>query len=306
MRPEISTLLARLSELGYRFTAVTPETHALVLGRDATRTARSLRDVFGWNLPFSPDALPTGIFELIQRAEACEHLSTGNWRATLRVASVEHFLFVHSAFPTLARDAVFFGPDSYRFARAVRRLGSSARRAVDVGCGSGVGGVVLSHYGSLGSPVVLCDINDRALAFASVNAGLAGIPAEIVKSDVLRAVNGAVDLIIANPPYLVDATARAYRDGGGDHGAELSARIVKESLERLSRDGGGSLLLYTGSAIIDGTDSLRQLIEDDLRQSKARYLYEELDPDVFGSELLEPAYKDVDRIAVVLLQASVG
>jgi len=134
--PAIVRLLALLSELGYRFTAVTPRTHSLVLGRDKARTARSLRDVFGWNLPFSPEALPSGLFELMLRAQACEQLSTGHWRATLRVASVEHFLFVHSAFPTLARDAVFFGPDSYRFAAAVRRLGASARRAVDVGCGS--------------------------------------------------------------------------------------------------------------------------------------------------------------------------
>src|SRR5207244_10060740 len=157
MPPAMVRLLAMLSELGYRFTAVTPRTQSLVLGRDAARTARSLRDVFGWNLPFSPAALPPGLFELMQRAEACEQLSTGVWRATLRVASVEHFLFLHSAFPTLARDAVFFGPDSYRFARAVRRLGASARRAVDVGCGSGVGGVLLSHYGCLESPVVLAD-----------------------------------------------------------------------------------------------------------------------------------------------------
>jgi len=65
-------------------------------------------------------------------------------------------------------------------------------------------------------------------------------------------------------------------------------------------------LLYTGSAIVDGADSLLQLIKDDLQQSRARYVYEELDPDVFADELLQPAYADVERIAVVLLQASVG
>ncbi|HYP88066.1 MAG TPA: methyltransferase, partial [Polyangiaceae bacterium] len=212
----------------------------------------------------------------------------------------------HSAFPTDARDAVFFGPDSYRFARAVRKLAPAATRAVDVGAGSGVGGVVLSHYGSLTEPVVLADVNDRALAFAQVNAGAAGVSAEIVHSDVLAQVDGVVDLVIANPPYLVDPGARYYRDGQGEHGAELSVRIVKDSLARLSHDGGGSLLLYTGVAIFDGVDPFLALIRDDLEQAGATYSYEELDPDIFSSELREPAYAEAERIAAVLLQASVG
>ena len=34
--------------------------------------------------------------------------------------------------------------------------------------------------------------------------------------------------------------------------------------------------------------------------------YDELDPDVFGEELSEPAYADADRIAAVLLTARQG
>jgi len=302
----LQALLARLGELQYRFTAVTPDTHALVLARDPARPAQSLRDVFGWNLPFSAEVLPPGLFALMQRAMACEELEGGLWRATVRVASLGHLLFVHSAFPTVARDAVFFGPDSYRFARAIRKLGATARRAVDVGCGSGVGGIVLSHYGSLESPVVLADINDRALLLAGINAQAAGVTAELVNSDLLHQVAGPIDLVIANPPYLVDAGARAYRDGGACYGTELSARIVREGLERLDQSGGGSLLLYTGSPIIDGADTLFGQISDDLRSSGATYVYEELDPDVFSGELREPAYRRVERIAVVLLEASVG
>lgn len=303
---DLQALLARLAELKYRFTAVTPDTHALNLARAPERTARSLRDVFGWNLAFSPDVLPGNLFTSMQRAAACEQLPSGLWRATLRVASVGHLLFAHSPFPTSARDAVFFGPDSYRFARAVRKLSATARRAVDVGCGSGVGGIVLSHYGSLENPVVLADINDRALMLAGVNARAAGVTAELVNSDLLQQVDGPVDLVIANPPYLVDPGARAYRDGGEDHGTALSVRIVRESLERLGRGGGGALLLYTASPIIDGEDTLFEQIREDLRRCGGSYVYEELDPDVFASELREPAYQEVERIAVVLLQVSVG
>lgn len=302
----LQRLLASLAQLGYRFTAVTPDTHALVLARDGSEDARCLRDVFGWNRAFSPAILPVALFDLMQHAGACEQLPSGLWRATLRVASYEHLLFAHSQFPTAAQDAVFFGPDSYRFARAIRKLAATATRAVDVGCGSGVGGIVLSHYGSLASPVVLADINERALSLARVNAQAAGVAAEVLNSDVLQQVDGAVDLVIANPPYLVDRTTRAYRHGGGHHGAELSARIAREALQRLSRDGGGTLLLYTGTAIVAGRDSFLELVREDLRSSEATFLYEELDPDIFSSELREPAYADAERLAAVLLQASVG
>jgi methylase of polypeptide subunit release factors len=222
------------------------------------------------------------------------------------VASLGHQLFLHSAFPTLAADAVFFGPDSYRFARAVRSLGVSARRAVDVGCGSGVGGIVLSHWGGLAAPVVLADINERALALARVNAAAAGVAAEVVASDVLRDVDGAVDLVIANPPYLVDEAKRAYRDGGAAMGAALPARIVKEALQRLDRDGGGSLLIYTGVAIRAELDPFWSLIEEDLVQSGAKYSYDELDPDIFASELDRPVYAETERIAAVVLHATLG
>jgi methylase of polypeptide subunit release factors len=304
MTAALVELLRNLGELGYRFTSVTPETHALVNARPSCQLATSLTDVLGWNRPFSAELLPGPLFDSMQRAQACTPVADGLWRATLRVSSVGHLLFVHSAYPTLEQDAVFFGPDSYRFARAIRKSCFTATRAVDVGCGSGVGGVILSHFGELTEPVVLSDINPKALALATVNAAVAGADAEIVQSDVLRDIDGTVDLVLANPPYLVDDASRAYRHGGEALGAALSTRIVKEALQRLDRDGGGSLLLYTGVAMVHGTDPFLASISDDLRASGARYEYEELDPDVFASELSRPAYQDVDRIAVVLLRAT--
>ena len=38
-----------------------------------------------------------------------------------------------------------------------------------------------------------------------------------------------------------------------------------------------------------------------LDDGRLDWCYEELDPDVFGEELLQPAYAEVDRIAAVLL-----
>lgn len=298
----LKRLLERLSELEYRFTTVTPETHAVVLGRAGAARARTLRDALGWNLPFDPRTLPEGIFEPLRAAEACTSLPDGSWRATLRVASVGHLLFLHGGFPTDARDAVFFGPDSYRFARAIRMLAPSAKRAVDVGCGSGVGGIVLGHFGTLEAPVVLADVNQRALELARVNASHAGLRTECVESDVLDGVTGPFDLVIANPPYLNDSCQRAYRHGGGPHGLALTLRMVREAILRL--EPGGTLLLYTGVAVVNGVDPLWHEARRELERVGAHFSYEELDPDVFGGELREPAYANVERIAAVLLQAT--
>ena len=118
-------------------------------------------------------------------------------------------------------------------------------------------------------------------------------------SDVLSAWEGTADLIIANPPYLVDPALRAYRHGGGDWGASLSLRILEEGLSRLSR--AGHLLLYTGSAIVDGQDKFLQAALPILQNGTLEYRYRELDPDVFGEELDKWPYDRADRIATVLL-----
>lgn len=298
-------LLSRLSALGYRFTCVTPETHSRILARAGGVPGETLQDVFGWNRDFQPGALPPDLFQLLLAGGALESRPGDTWRCRLRVASVGHLLFVHSPFPTVESDAVFFGPDSYRFARVIRELGITATRAVDLGCGSGVGGIVLSHCGALATSVVLADINERALVLARINADAAGITAEVVKSDGLAQISGKVDLVIANPPYLRDHAKRTYRDGGGAHGEALSVRFVRESLARLGRDGGGTVLLYTGAAMVGGTDPFLEAIRPDLERFGARYNYEELDPDVFSSELATDAYYDAERIAVVLLRATV-
>jgi release factor glutamine methyltransferase len=281
-----------LRERDYRFVTITPESHRRVNARSEA-TARSVRVVFGWSWPFTVDGpIPAEVVEWLNEAGALSR-DDDVLRSAVRFSTVNDHLFVHSAFPTSASEAVFFGPDTYRFIRYVHSRAPSARRVVDVGCGSGAGGIaVAGHAGS----VVLADINPAALSFAAVNAELNGVQAEICQSDVLGGVIGDIDLVIANPPYLVDPSARLYRNGGGSYGAALSVRIATEALARLPA--GGRLLLYTASAIVDGRDTFRQLVEPIINAATA-VSYEEIDPDVFGEELSTPAYADVDRIAVV-------
>ena len=297
-----------LAELGYRFTTVTPSTQEIVNARPGNSLAGSLRDVFGWSRPFEANVMPKKLFELMSAAEVLEKTPSGDlWRSTVRFSSMDGLLFAHSAYPTTDRDAVFFGPDSVRFVNAITRSAPLAMRVLDVGCGSGVAGIVLARRGFGVQKVVLADDNEQALRLATVNAALAGVGAEIVRSDVLKDVEGDVDLIVSNPPYLRDDQERAYRDGGGQFGEALAVRITRESLDRLARNPrGGALLLYTGAAVVAGVDRFLSEIVDDLHAAHAHYSYEELDPDIFSEELAKPAYADVERLAAVFLKAHVG
>lgn len=225
-------------------------------------------------------------------------------RSLVRFSTLGEQLFVHSAFPTEDASAVFFGPDTYRFARAIDPVVASLPRAsglriLDVGAGSGAGGLHAAHQlRGLEPHVTLSDINAEALHFCAVNTALNDVSqVRTIESDLYKELPESFDLIVSNPPYLVDSLARSYRHGGGAFGSALSLRIVEEGLPRLAL--GGRLLLYTASAIVHGVD----LFECDLRRvvadQKFEVAYCEVDPDVFGEELDATPYDQADRIAVV-------
>lgn len=295
--------ILRLS--GYRFTCITPDTHAHVAAR-RPEGARNLRDVFGWSLPFEESDLSSEILQLLEASDTLSR-ENGRLRSLVRFATFDKTLLLHSAWPTTSNDSVFFGPDTYRFASLVEQAlvkspGRSPRVAVDVGCGTGAGGILVGRLlGASRIKVLFTDINQQALRYARINALHAGLmDAAYVRSDVLSEVRGPIDLIIANPPYLLDPHQRAYRHGGGSLGTGLSVRIVQESMQRLAP--GGQLILYTASPIVDGVDTLEQQLAAVFNAASHRpfsYEYREIDPDVFGSELEHAAYAGVERIAVV-------
>jgi len=153
--------------------------------------------------------------------------------------------------------------------------------------------------------VFAVDINDLALQYTTVNAQLAGAARLTARhSDLLDNIDGNFDLIVANPPYLLDAQERSYRHGGGSFGEGLSLAIASLASTRLAP--GGTMLLYTGTAIRNGTDGFHTALAPLLDAASMEWHYQELDPDVFGEELTEPGYMDVDRIAAVLLTVRKG
>lgn len=289
-----------LQDQGYRFVTVTPATHQRVIRR-AESDAPLLQQLFGWNRPVPVADVPARLIGFLEMAEAAD-IQDGRLRSRVRYSSVGAQLFVHSGFPTEAADSVFFGPDTYRFARALRQVvtempKSSPLTIIDIGCGSGAGGLHAASLFQGRTEVILTDINLQALRYSAINAALNGIAhVRTVMSDVFANLEIQADLILSNPPYLVDPLGRQYRHGG-ELGFDLSVRIVEESLPHLAP--GGRLFLYTGTPVVNGVDQFWQAVAPVLSQHACDFSYDEIDPDVFGEELDHAPYDRVDRLAVV-------
>ncbi|HWL28279.1 MAG TPA: class I SAM-dependent methyltransferase [Burkholderiaceae bacterium] len=299
---ELGTLLKRQ---GYRHITVTPATHARVNARPGNEVARDVRDVFGWSRPFSPSILPANVLELMERADVLtQHGDL--FRSTIRASTIDGDLFFHSAYPTDQADAVFFGPDTYRYLSALqqylRHAGSPVTRAADIGCGAGPAAVLLARH-NVHAEVLALDINDEALRYTRLNARLANVSnVTATRSNLLGDTEGEFDLIVSNPPYMADEAHRHYRDGGGALGSGLSVAIVEAAITRLREE--GSLLLYTGVAMVEGQDPFLSAVTSRLRDAGFAWHYVEMDPDVFGEELESPAYVRAERIAAVVLTAT--
>ncbi len=296
------TLGLELKHCGYRFTSVTPTSHHRVLARKSTLQANR-ENVFGWSRSFRIGTIPAHHVELLDAAGELAK-SESMLQSRVRFSTLADQIFVHSAYPTEALNAVFFGPDTYRFTRLIRHTLPQVHaplRLVDIGAGSGAGGLyAASLRPNAFTSIVLSDINRRALRFSRINALLNGIEnVDVIESNLFEQLSGHFDVIISNPPYLVDPLKRAYRHGGGAFGAELSLKIAKQGIDHLAP--AGRLILYTGSAVVNGVDQLHNSLCPILNRADIRFQYEEIDPDVFGEELDHWPYDRADRIAAVSL-----
>jgi methylase of polypeptide subunit release factors len=219
-------------------------------------------------------------------------------RSTVRVSSVDDLLYIHSA-PTSDANAVFLGPDSYRFVRFLHQVlapVADAGVALDIGVGAGVGAMTVARFAP-GFRVWGSDPNPDALRFCRVNARHAGLEVSTLLGEGLEDAPQGLDLIVTNPPYIAGEGGRLYRDGGDHHGAALALEWVREGVTRLNP--GGRFVLYTGSAIVEGGDYIKQELQRLALSHGMGFSYEELDPDVFGESLRQDAYREVERIAAV-------
>lgn len=294
----LAELLKALADRDYRFTTPTPSVCRRMAEKPMAH-APDLRDIFGWSRPFAQADLEPALWSLLQEAGAVVQDAPG-WRSTVRVSCVHERLFLHSAFPAIAPDAVFLGPDSYRFADLIAAELTSAGpigTILDVGAGAGVGGLAAQRHAP-DAKVILSDINPKALELARVNAQHAGADFEVRHAAGLEGAPTDLDLVVSNPPYVAGDSGRTYKDGGDLHGARLSLDWAIAGMRLLAP--GGRFILYTGSTILDGgVDQFRHALELAVAAQGYALRYRELDPDIFSGELRRAAYADAERIAAV-------
>lgn len=299
----INKLLNFLKKENYQFVTPSPITHERWLKKNPNRLAIDLREVFGWCLSFTESLINPRIFELLFLAKLI--IPKGNtWKSKIRVSTLGNELFVHSAFPTVEYDSVFFGPDTYRFLNYLNLYFDESSRqienAVELCCGASPAAITIAEHCPFAT-VQAIDINSKALMYSDANARAAGVKIRTVYNNLLHDSKTHFDLIVANPPFMMDKNKRAYRDGGDNFGAELALRIVTESLQRLTPN--GVLLLYTGSCIVAGKDVFYELVKKLLSNNPDfEWRYQQIDVDIFSEELLVVGYEEVERIAAVWLQ----
>jgi release factor glutamine methyltransferase len=145
------------------------------------------------------------------------------------------------------------------------KIQNSKSKIVDVGTGSGVIALTLAvHFPQ--AEVHAVDISDDALALARENAARLGLQDRVrfANSQLLSAVDGAFDLIVANLPYVATADRPTLSREvlcdpevalfGGERGDELMRELIEAAPARLRP--GGLLALEVGIGQADGLVSL--------------------------------------------------
>jgi hypothetical protein len=136
-------------------------------------------------------------------------------------------------------------------ALAVTRAGTAA----DIGTGCGV---VALHLSTIADTVVATDLNPRALAFAELTATLNGRTWDLRQGSFLDPIGSlAVDLIVANPPFVLgtpDGSA-VFRDGTPD----LAVRLAGDVGAALPP--GGTAQFLGNWPYLDGSDPMQPIVD---------------------------------------------
>ncbi len=114
--------------------------------------------------------------------------------------------------------------------------GQQNLKILDIGCGSGVIGLTLKSKLPT-SKVTLSDISKEALSVATQNAERLNLEVELIQSDVFEKIPQKYDIIISNPPYIMD----------------------NEEIEDIVKNNEPHIALYAGK---DGLDCYKKIMQD--------------------------------------------
>lgn len=155
-------------------------------------------------------------------------------------------------------------PESELLVEEAARLAAGFRTPVvaDIGTGSGAIGISIALEVPA-AKVIATDISADALRVARENCRRHGVPGRVLllQGDMLGAVGGLFDIMVANLPYVREddipagAEPRLALDGGADGLCQIR-RLCSQAAGRLQ--GGGHLLVEVGAG-------LAAAVEDDLR-----------------------------------------
>jgi release factor glutamine methyltransferase len=145
-------------------------------------------------------------------------------------------------------------PETEHVVETAVRLAPDARRAVDIGCGSGAIAVTWALERRL--PVIATDVSPAAALVARENARRLSAPVEFLACDLASALPArAFDLVLSNPPYIPEGDReglqREIRDHepavalyGGPTGVEIYGRLIADAKRILVP--GGWLIMELG------------------------------------------------------------
>lgn len=103
-------------------------------------------------------------------------------------------------------------PETEELVQMIISESSDAKSIVDIGTGSGC--IALSLKANIEKARVdAVDISDKALEVVEINRSLHGLDVEILNLDILsEELPHKYDVIVSNPPYVLDSERRAMRD----------------------------------------------------------------------------------------------
>lgn len=167
----------------------------------------------------------------------------------------------------VTRETLIPRPETELLVETVLARAADARRMVDVGTGSGAIAVALAHALPEAS-VLAVDLSAGALEVARGNAALNGVRVEFRLADLLEGVEGGVDVVVSNPPYIPEGDRESMHpqvtefepEGAlfaGRDGLSVYRRLIPQAWEVLAV--GGLLAMEIGFGQEEG---LRGLMAD--------------------------------------------